>query len=122
MKSSLSKKILLTGWVALNGPICATVTAQGYEQQLDQAYEQMLLDSLINYELLKPIHFTLEKKNDLLTQDNLALKAENSMLRVQLRLQKEQYERMLADERKKRLKRLLAALGAGYALAKITPP
>lgn len=122
MKPSLTRKILLTGLTVLSVLHFGPVIAQGSEQQLDQAYEQMLLDSLINYELLKPIHFTLSKKNELLNQDNLALKAENSMLRVQLHLQKEQYERMLADERKKRVKRLLAALGIGYALGKTTPP
>ena len=122
MKSSLPKKILLTGWIALTGLTCATATAQGSNNEFDPVYEQALLDSLISYELLKPIHFTLTKKNELLNQDNLALKAENSMLRMQLTLQKEQYERMLADERKKRRKRVLLAFGVGYVTGKITPP
>ncbi|SDG72158.1 hypothetical protein SAMN04487996_12272 [Dyadobacter soli] len=122
MKSSLSKKILLTGWIALGGLTCATATAQGSSNKFDPAYEQALLDSLISYELLKPIHHTLTKKNELLTLDNLALKAENSMLRVQLSVQREQFERMLADERKKRRKRILMAFGAGYVTGKITPP
>lgn len=122
MKPSLIRKILLTGLTALSVLSFGQATAQDYERKLDQAYEQMLLDSLINYELLKPIHVTLSQKNELLNQDNLALKAENSMLRTQLSLQKQQYERMLSDERKKRRKGLLAALGIGYAIGKITPP
>lgn len=122
MKPSLSKRILLTGSIALVGLISETATAQQYSKEFDQAYEQALLDSLINYELLKPINFTLKKQNELLTLDNLALKAENSLLQRQLTLQKEQYERMLADERKKRRKRVLAAFGIGLAIAKILPP
>ena len=122
MKCSLPKKILLTGWIALAGLTCEKATAQGSSSEFDPAYEQALEDSLINYELLKPIHFTLAKKNELLNQDNLALKVENSMLRVQLSVQKEQFERILADERKKRRKRVLLAFGLGYVTGKITPP
>lgn len=122
MKSSLSKKILLTGLTALSALHFGPATAQGFSSEFDPAYEQALLDSLINYELIKPINFTLTKKNELLTQDNLALKAENGMLRMQLSLQKEQYEKMLADERKKRRKGWLTAFGLGYVTGKITPP
>ncbi|MCE7061246.1 hypothetical protein [Dyadobacter sp. CY343] len=118
----MQKKILLTVWIALTGLACAKATAQGSEEKLQQGYEDALLDSLINYELLKPIHHTLSKTNEFLNKQSLASKAENNLLRLQLRVQKEHYELLLAAERKARRKRVALAFVFGFAAGKLTPP
>lgn len=89
---------------------------------MQKNYENALLDSLIGYELLKPIHYTLTKTNEFLHKENLALRAENSLLLRQLQVQKAQYTALLEAERRKRLKRMAAAFGLGWLAGKLTPP
>jgi hypothetical protein len=122
MKPSPLKRILFTGLIAFNGLALGTAWAQVSEAELQQNYENALLDSLIGYELLKPIHYTLTKTNEFLNKDNLALRAENSLLHMQLKMQQEQIEGLLEAERKKHRKRVAAAFGLGFVLGKLTPP
>ena len=122
MKILLQKGILFIALIVSNGLACAQTPEQEYERTLQLAYENALLDSLIRFELLKPIHHTLSQTNVLLNQQALAFKAENDNLQLQLAVLRDQYEAMRKAERKKRRKQVAFAFLIGFGAGKITPP
>jgi hypothetical protein len=122
MKVLLQKGILFIALTVCNGLAYAQTPVQQYEQTLQLAYENALLDSLISFELLKPIHHTLSQTNVLLNQQALAFKAENDNLQMQLSAMRDHYEAMLKAERKKRRKQVAVAFLFGLGTGKLTPP
>jgi cell division protein FtsB len=116
------KKILLSTLTLFGLLASGTVSAQSYEQMLQREYEKALLDSLIRYEYLKPTYYTLSKTHEYLNKEHLALRTENSLLQLQLDMQKQYYEKLLAVERKKRRWNTAKAFGLGFVAGKLTPP
>jgi len=94
----------------------APLTAQSLEQRLESNYRTALLDSAIKLEILKPRLMALEKSYGFLKDENMAIKNQQRFLSFQAQEQKHNFEKQLADQRKKRRRGAAAALMIGLVL------
>ncbi len=103
-----------------------TASGQEFSKEFSIAYESALLDSLALYEQLKPTHQSLEYAYDAQRKETEALRNALRMSELYQRLQKEEFERQLADWREKEkrrrrwelLKKALAGAGLLYLLTR----
>jgi hypothetical protein len=103
IRYSLLKVILLTALTVLAVLHSGNVTGQSLESR----YEQSLLDSLINFEMLKPRYFTLTKVNAHLVAENVELQMQNRLLSFQCEQRKRFFAQQLKEVRRKRRRDIL---------------
>jgi hypothetical protein len=101
MPSTDNPKPRTTAWrIAFSAVILAwlpsvTVSAQSSGSSFETAYESALLDSVLLYQTLKPLHNSLERAYEQLRQENQALRTEIHFMRLHQRLQADRYETQL---------------------------
>ena len=99
----------------------ATVSAQSSSDAFRIAYESALLDSVLLYQKLKPLHRNLERAYEHLREENQALRSELHFLRLQARMQADLYQtKLLAVESRVRKARWKGRL-EGFLVGILTP-
>lgn len=99
----------------------ATVSAQSSSDAFRTAYESALLDSVLLYQKLKPLHSNLQKAYELRGQENQALLNQLRFERLQRLLEKQAHEMALASESKKRKWYRWLGRAEGFLLGVLTP-
>ena len=101
MPGTNNPKRLTTAWLTVFFAVIlawlpsATACAQSSSDAFQTAYESALLDSVLLYQKLKPLHRNLERAHEHLRQENQALRSEIHFLRLHQRLAADQYEAKL---------------------------
>ena len=127
MPGTNNPKPLTTAWLTVFFAVIlawlpsATVSAQSSSDQFRIAYESALLDSMMLYQKLKPLHRNLERAHEYLRQENQALRSKIHFLRLHQRMQEDQYEaKLLAAESRLRKARWKGRL-EGFLLGCLIP-
>lgn len=80
----------------------------------ERKYEESLLDSLVRYELLKPIAFNLQKENVQIQQEKYALQMQLRIMSFQCEQQSENFAKQIKAARRRNIRRI--AIASGIAL------
>jgi hypothetical protein len=99
----------------------ATVCAQSSADEFRTAYESALLDSVLLYQKLKPVHSNLQKAYELRGQENQALRNQLRFEQLQRLLEKQGYEAALANEARKRKWCRWLGRAEGFVLGALLP-
>jgi outer membrane lipopolysaccharide assembly protein LptE/RlpB len=117
-RNNMKKPGTLT-WIVPMLLLTGIACAQHFEQELETRYVRSLEDSLVRYELLKPLTFNLQKAN-------VYREKENQELRMQLRIvsfsweqEKASFAKQLEAEKRKKWKRIATGIAAGFVLRSI---
>lgn len=89
------------------GIACAQDTATAFSRK----YEESLLDSLIRYEMLKPIAYNLQKENVQIQNEKYAVQMQLQIMSFRCEQQSESFAQQIKAERRRTRKRIIVAAG-----------
>jgi hypothetical protein len=102
----LLRRVIL--FAALTAPV--VLHSEGaIAQDLESRYEQSLLDSAINYEMLKPRYFTLSKSHEHVLKENVELLMQTRLLSFKIELIERNFAQQQEAEKRKRRRIILVA-------------
>lgn len=101
---------------------CLTVLAvlrsgRATGQDFERRYEQSLLDSAINYEMLKPRYYTLTKSHEQLLREVVELRMQLRLLSFEQEAAHTNFVKQLEAEKRKR--RRLILIGGGMVIVRM---
>ena len=97
LKKSLLKVTLCSALTAL----LVLHSGSAIAQDLESRYEQSLLDSLINFEMLKPRFYTLTEVNKHLNAENIELRMQQRLLSLEKEYEKQMFAEQMEKEKLK---------------------